>query len=353
MRPKLLHLFNSFEVGGVERQHMMLVNHLTDEYDQICWSYCHGPLEKELDDLGVCHYMGGADVVETLLAEQPYDAIAMRTNRFIDAFVKIIPRFNTPLIYIKDYLRWFDGNMTYLDPKWDALPAQMATEAFYCGPSLVSGLNAFDRSSGRVELMPNGLDLSRFPMNSRTPPKSEKMRIGILANLTERKNQLAAIEVLKEELKSGNCTLELAGDFLDPKYVKRLKDKSAGLSVNFHGYVSDPIPFLNEIDVLLMTSTLEGWPVAIMEAMACGVPVIAPIVGDIPELLDFGTSGFLYPLGQYDHILDLINTLKNKEQYQQVSLNGINRVRSFDIKNNVTQFKNAFHRMLPGMSYRE
>ena len=37
-KPRILHLFNAFRVGGVERQHMLLVKHLQNDFDQTCWA---------------------------------------------------------------------------------------------------------------------------------------------------------------------------------------------------------------------------------------------------------------------------------------------------------------------------
>jgi len=55
----------------------------------------------------------------------------------------------------------------------------------------------------------------------------------------------------------------------------------------------DPFPYYNSLDLYLNTSLHEGLPMSILEAMACGKPVIAPNVGGIPEIISHTQEGFL------------------------------------------------------------
>jgi glycosyltransferase involved in cell wall biosynthesis len=57
--------------------------------------------------------------------------------------------------------------------------------------------------------------------------------------------------------------------------------------------MADPLPYYRALDVYLNTSRHEGIPMSILEAMACGVPVVAPAVGGIPEVVSHDVDGFL------------------------------------------------------------
>jgi colanic acid/amylovoran biosynthesis glycosyltransferase len=61
----------------------------------------------------------------------------------------------------------------------------------------------------------------------------------------------------------------------------------------------------------------EGIPVALMEAMACGLPVIASEISGIPELIDSGISGLLVPPGQSDAIADKLQLLHQRPDFAQ------------------------------------
>jgi glycosyltransferase involved in cell wall biosynthesis len=62
-------------------------------------------------------------------------------------------------------------------------------------------------------------------------------------------------------------------------------------------------------DILVLASFMEGLPVVLMEAMAMGVPVIAPTVAGIPELVEHGASGQLFIAGDWDQLAERMCTL--------------------------------------------
>jgi L-malate glycosyltransferase len=68
--------------------------------------------------------------------------------------------------------------------------------------------------------------------------------------------------------------------------------------VRFVGLQEDVRPFLAAMDVFLMTSEFEGLPVALLEALAMGVPVVATSVGGVPDVVQQGETGLLAPMGR-------------------------------------------------------
>jgi glycosyltransferase involved in cell wall biosynthesis len=73
-----------------------------------------------------------------------------------------------------------------------------------------------------------------------------------------------------------------------------------GDAFNLMGYQHDPIRILAGCDVFTMASHYEGYPVAIMEALAVGLPVVATTVGGIPEAVRDGVEGLLVPPSRPD-----------------------------------------------------
>ena len=67
--------------------------------------------------------------------------------------------------------------------------------------------------------------------------------------------------------------------------------------------------FLAAADVFALTRFSEGIPVVLMEAMAWGVPVVAPRITGIPELVEDGVCGFLTPPGAVDELVGRIGSL--------------------------------------------
>ena len=335
---EILHLFNAFQVGGAERQHMEHVRCLDPNFHQVCWAPCSGPIEGELKGLGIPYTAGGPEEVVKLLARVDFDCIVMRTNWYFDELQDILGSYPAPILFIKDYLRWYQGNNQYLDPEYDARVCRLADQVFFAGPSLRQGFHDMGLTGKGGAMLFNSIDLSVMPMEVRSPPKSP-IRLGMLANIVPRKNQLKVMTLLKSELKGPCFKLILGGDIQDEEYGSKVMDAARGLDVEICGYISDPVSFFTKVDILLNASSLEGWPVSIMEAMGCGVPAIAPAVGDIPELLDYGRAGLLFELEDISGLPTILERICKPETYRNFSANGIRQVKRFDIKNMARQLE--------------
>src|SRR4029079_12418103 len=73
-------------------------------------------------------------------------------------------------------------------------------------------------------------------------------------------------------------------------------------AVHFAGSQDDMPAVFNGLDVVVSSSLSEAMPLAVMEAMASGVPVVACKVGGIPDLIEHGITGWLAPDGEYDEL---------------------------------------------------
>lgn len=86
----------------------------------------------------------------------------------------------------------------------------------------------------------------------------------------------------------------------------------------------------SECDVLVLPSKTEGWGLSLMEAMACGKPVVASRVGGVPELVRDGTDGILVRPGDVRGLADAIVTLlKDLKLREEMGRRGKERVRDF------------------------
>jgi glycosyltransferase involved in cell wall biosynthesis len=74
---------------------------------------------------------------------------------------------------------------------------------------------------------------------------------------------------------------------------------------------------LNMADVAILPSRLEGLPFALLEAMACGLPVVASRVGGVPELVEDGVSGYLIEPAHAEQLAEKISILYRDEKHRQ------------------------------------
>jgi glycosyltransferase involved in cell wall biosynthesis len=82
-----------------------------------------------------------------------------------------------------------------------------------------------------------------------------------------------------------------------------------GSRIHLPGLQEDVRPYLAAMDVYLMSSEFEGLPLALLEALAVGLPVVATAVGGIPEVLPDQESGILVPFGNPEALARAVSRL--------------------------------------------
>lgn len=158
------------------------------------------------------------------------------------------------------------------------------------------------RVGPRVSLVYNGFDM---PATLPSPPAfGRTRRLLLVGRLSPRKGQDLAIKALSLLVQWGHdVVLELVGDTFDGYewYEEALRRQAASLGladrVEFGGYQTDTSSAYAKADVVLVPSTLESFGNVAVEGLAAGRPVLATAVGGLPEIVEDGVNGFLFPPG--------------------------------------------------------
>jgi sugar transferase (PEP-CTERM/EpsH1 system associated) len=155
-------------------------------------------------------------------------------------------------------------------------------------------------SPSRITHICNGVDTERF---SPVPTTSGQFVIGTVARLQAVKDQqtlLRAVAILlgsHPQLRD-TLRLRLVGDGPERRALEALAAELGIADVAAMPGFSDDVPaVLRSFDVFVLPSLNEGISNTILEAMACGLPVIATDVGGNPELVQDGVTGSLIPVG--------------------------------------------------------
>ena len=121
------------------------------------------------------------------------------------------------------------------------------------------------------------------------------------------------------------------------------------VAAQFAEYSSDP-KVLADADIKLLSSRTEGLPVAIMEAMAAGLPVVATAVGGIPELVQDGVTGLLTPPDDPAALADALAVLLDYPHLrQQYGRAGQQRIQShFALADKVAELEQAYQKIVAG-----
>jgi glycosyltransferase involved in cell wall biosynthesis len=126
-------------------------------------------------------------------------------------------------------------------------------------------------------------------------PDNGAFHIGTVGRLVPVKDFDLFLEVAAQLKRSDDrVTFSILGDGpLKEHLMRRAEELAINDSVKFFPARSDPFPYYRSLHLFLNTSFHEGIPLTVLEAMACGLPVIAPRVGGIPEVIEDGKQGIL------------------------------------------------------------
>jgi colanic acid/amylovoran biosynthesis glycosyltransferase len=169
-------------------------------------------------------------------------------------------------------------------------------------PYLVNQLLLLGANPDKIELLPMGIDISFF-LPKENPSKKKKIQLISVGRLSKEKGHELGIKVALNLVKEGfNFDYLIVGDGKEKQNLKRLIEKYHLIKyVTLLGAKTqnEIKKLLQESDLFLMTSTYdetgrrEAQGVAIAEAQACGLPVVAFRSGGIPYTLEEGKSGLL------------------------------------------------------------
>lgn len=116
-----------------------------------------------------------------------------------------------------------------------------------------------------------------------------------------------------------------------------------GRSVEMLGYRTDAMRVLSGCDLFALASHYEGYPIAIMEALAIGLPIVATKVGGVPDGVREGIEGLLVPPRRPDLLADAIETLvRDPERRAVMGAAAAERGRAYDIESAVARTEQIY-----------
>jgi glycosyltransferase involved in cell wall biosynthesis len=166
-----------------------------------------------------------------------------------------------------------------------------------------------------IEVIPNAIELSVF-----TPPRQRqnegRLRLLFVGRLNAFKNAEMLLEVAQRLKSSGNdhFELQLVGEGEQRANLERLTvEKGLTKHVRFMGWVERKaiVELYRQADLFVTATTWEGMPNTVLEAMACGLPVVGTRASGLVELVREGVNGYLVDINDVaamtDRLVDLIN----------------------------------------------
>jgi glycosyltransferase involved in cell wall biosynthesis len=177
---------------------------------------------------------------------------------------------------------------------------------------LEAGLAARVCVPGRAKVIPNAVDVSVVPTGPRAAAEPvEIASVGRLAAPKDFSTLLSALALLPR----GRVRLTVLGDGpLRPELERKVAELGLADDVVLTGEVADVRRYLDRADVFALSSTSEGMPISVLEAMAAGLPVVASAVGGLHEIVVDGATGFLVPASQPAALAEALGRLVEDAQ---------------------------------------
>lgn len=227
-------------------------------------------------DLIDAHYYYPDGVAAALLAKW-FNKLYVVTARGSD--INLISRYAIP----RKLIRW---------------TARQSAASITVSNALSEKLLSLGADRSRLVVMRNGVDTLRFRPIPQTVARAElgwpdEPTLLSVGNLVENKGHHIAIELLALRQ---DCRLVIVGRGPERESLEQLA-RRLGVAdrVVFAGQLAQErlSTYYSAADILLLASSREGWPNVLLEAMACGTPVVATCVGGVPEVVTSDVAGRL------------------------------------------------------------
>jgi len=191
----------------------------------------------------------------------------------------------------------------------------------------------------KLQVVHSGINTDRFQYENQGILRKEygipkaKRIIGNVAAIAPHKDYFTFVDTAEFLLKSNQLLIFLiiGGDGGEEALIKSyIDEKKLSDYFIFTGFRKDIPKILPEIEVFLFTSKEEGLGTSVIDALACGVPVVATEAGGIPEIIRDGSNGFLAPVNNALKLAEQVNfLLSNSEIKDKVIKKGKETAQQF------------------------
>ena len=178
-------------------------------------------------------------------------------------------------------------------------------------------------------------------------PNNERLLIHI-SNFRPVKRVEDVVKVFSKVREKMPAKLIMIGDGPERRKVEELcRQLNTCSDIKFFGNVKDPDLILKCDDLFLLTSEIESFGLAALEAMSMGVPVISTNTGGIPEVNKNGVSGYLSNVGDVEDMCkNAVTILNSDETLLSFKEKAFNQAKQFDIKKILPQYEDLYNSLL-------
>jgi glycosyltransferase involved in cell wall biosynthesis len=361
---KVLWLIKGLGPGGAER----LLTMLAEVKDGRSFAYevayllrAKSDLVMELQSRGVAVHcldggrewnLGWARRLRRLLTARRFDVLHLHSPYVAGVarlVVRSLPRNRRPAVISTEHVPWSGYAMpTRL---LNAATFRLDDEHIAVSPAVASSIPGHLRAHTRVVEHGIFVDRVRILRGDRDDVRAElgvgpdEVLITTVANLRRQKGYPALLRAARLVLESRpNVRFAAVGQGPLEGELRRLhEDLGLGRRFRFLGYREDAARVVAGSDLFVLTSLYEGLPLALMEALALRVPVVATDVAGIRDAVQDGHDAMLVPPGRPAELASaLLRVLGNAELRDRLAERGAAEVHRFDIRRAAEQIEGTY-----------
>ena len=170
----------------------------------------------------------------------------------------------------------------------------------------------FALPADKVYTVNNGVDITRFHAAEKAT-ENAKIQIISTGGMRPVKNQAALLEAFYDLYqRNSNVHLTILGDgVLRPELEQKVEQLGLRDAVDMPGVKKDVCSYLQKADIYVSSSNSEGLPLSILEAMACGLPVVATAAGGTVDIVKTGINGIVVPLDDRAALAEALENMVN------------------------------------------
>ncbi|MED5619590.1 glycosyltransferase [Ideonella sp. BN130291] len=360
-------LTGTLGTGGAERQVLTLAAHLDRREfatDVISLKH-HGSLAGELAQLNTNHWSAAAGpgfdlaAVRRLagrLRDARYDVV-LATNQYCGTMLRLatlvgprpprlIAAFHSSPAHVGDGVRDRARLLAY------RIALRGYDRLIYVGRRQRDEWLARGFAAGMPsDVIYNGVDVARFTAVPARDVRAElgwdrsHFVVGLCAALRREKRVLDLLDAAVTLVARGMpLRLLIIGDGAQRRAIEERVDALGLRAITVvTGLQPDVAPFIHACDVMTLVSAVEAFSIAVLEAMACGKPMVLTRVGGAAEQIEPGVSGYLVDVGKPQQIADRLAHIWHAGEAQRLGARARERVlRDFSLARMVEQYASVF-----------
>ena len=312
VRPRVLLMGDTLNLGGTEGQFVEVARGLDRsrwDVDVACIR-AEGPLRVRLEEVGIHPWSCGRG--------------SFKSPRVLGAVLGLVRHLRSRKVQIVHSFDFYSNVLGVTAARLAGVPAviasqrdlgnlrprfqqrlheamlRLATHVLVNSEAIAERLaESHAARAGRLSVIRNGVDLSRFAPSPGAVPRPEGRVVGVLANLRPEKGLHQLVDAAALVIREAPGTLvSIWGEGpLRGELESKIRALALTEAVRLHGSTPEPEKALRQCDIFVLPSLSEACSNVVLEAMATGLPVVATRVGGTPALIDPERSGLLVSPG--------------------------------------------------------